>query len=60
MISQYEMLVLAIKGTISQLPEEEQNRVNECAQKIRDLVADNDVYGLLALTLVGAEKQAEM
>jgi hypothetical protein len=50
-----EVLVLAIKGMVSEQPEEIRNRFAECRSRIEDILVEYKEVGLLALALIGAE-----
>jgi hypothetical protein len=55
-----EEQLLIVKGMISEFSKEDQDKVNAIANKIRELAEDNgSPYGLIALALVGLEKQRE-
>lgn len=56
-MSQEELTKLAIAGLIAQQPEEDRKKIEECVAKLRDFLAEYGDYGLLAITLVGAELQ---
>lgn len=51
--------VLRIAGAIAQLPERDQARVKECAERLRKAITESGDAGLLALALVGAEAVQE-
>ena len=54
-----QQTLLLIKGTIASLPADQQQKVAECADQLRKLMADNPPHGLMAVALVGAELAAE-
>lgn len=49
------MHVLLIKGAISELPQDQQDKVNDIAATLRNIMAANGDLGAVALGLVGAE-----
>ncbi len=55
-MSAEKAVILLIKGAISELSPEEQAKVAERADQIRDLVKDD--VGSIAIALVGAEMAA--
>lgn len=57
MITKEQRLVLDIMQEIANLSPEYQAYTHNIAGKIRELVNDHGVYGLMALALIGAEKQ---
>jgi len=59
-ISEEEETVFMIKGIIASLPAEQQRRIGDIAGQIRSLVDNNKDNGLMALSLVGAEKQLSL
>lgn len=54
MNSRTQMLLL--KGAISEASKEEQQRIEEIAAKIRELIGESE-EGMVALTLIGLEFQ---
>jgi len=50
-----QAVVLMIKGTIAELPKEQQDAINSMAQRILNEVREAGPTGGLALALVGAE-----
>lgn len=50
--------LLAMRGLISSLPDEQKAAVNRCAESLRQMVSDAGDIGQLALALVGVEFQA--
>jgi hypothetical protein len=58
-MSQEQMILLMVKGTISVMPTEDQLKIAECANKLKATVAEYGDFGLIALGLVGAEAAAE-
>ena len=54
---------LVITGVITQLPENQQKLIKDCASKIKEIIAETSKIeegcGELALALVGAETSAE-
>ena len=59
MPNQNKMIVLIIKGAISDLPEEDKAATAEAYQKMKDIVEQYGDSGKLALALLGAELGAE-
>lgn len=57
--AQEQLVVMAIKGAISELSHDERVAVAECHEKLKALVAEYDDKGTLAVALLGAEMQAE-
>ena len=53
-----ELTLMMIKGSITELPEEEQKKVKDCAEKIREVVREYDACGQIAVALIGAEMAA--
>lgn len=51
--------LLMIKGLISEFPEEDRKKVEECAAKLRAAIEEYGDQGLVALALVGIENQEE-
>jgi hypothetical protein len=51
--------VAALKQFISELPEEDQKKVERCVTAFRLILEFNPEYGPIALALVGAEMAAE-
>lgn len=51
--------LLMIKGVISELPQEQQDKINAIATTFRNVIAANGDLGAVALALVGAELAAE-
>lgn len=58
-MSQEELTRLGILGLIAELPEMERHKAEECARKIRQLVEEYGDWGILAVTLIGAELQVK-
>lgn len=50
-----EMAYMALKGAVSMLTVEEQNKVEYIARDLRNMIKENEKEGMLALALVGAE-----
>lgn len=50
--------LLAIRGLVASLPDEQQASVHRCAESIREAVAAGGEVGTIALALVGIEFQA--
>jgi len=60
-LTEEQITILAIKGAISELPPEHEERCNELAEHIRRMVKEAGFpVGALAVGLVGAELQAEL
>lgn len=47
---------LVLKGIITELPEDRRQKVESCAEKLRQVVAEYGQHGLIALALVVAEQ----
>lgn len=61
MSEEERITILAIKGAISELAPEHEERCNELAEHIRRMIASaGSPVGELAIALVGAEVQAAM
>jgi len=59
-MTEAQQTLLLIKGTMTELPAEEQAAIASCAGSIRELIkAAGDGIGPLALALVGAEMQVQ-
>lgn len=54
-MSEHKMIVMVLKGVVSELPETQRNQVHSAADKIRAVVADAGDVGGIALALVGSE-----
>jgi len=59
MADQNKMMILLIKGAISELTENQQARTMEAHEKLNAIVEEYGGEGLIALALLGAEKGAE-
>lgn len=59
MDAQTKAATLMIKGIISEMPEEAQQAVQKCADKLRKVIAKHGDPGLIALSLVTAETMME-
>ena len=59
-MNQEEIVLTMIRGVIAGLPEEQQRKISECAEKIRTLVAEYGDDGTVAMGLVGAELQTKV
>lgn len=59
MMANTKMELLILKGSISELEAEDQAKVKQAAQEIRDLVAKHGDQGQLGLMLVTLELAAE-
>ena len=60
MTTEEQLTILAIKGIISELPAAQEDACFELAEHIRTVVkCAGEPVGMLALSLVGAEAQAE-
>jgi hypothetical protein len=60
-LSEEQITILAIKGAISELPPEHEERCNELAAHIRKMIIEaGSPVGELAIALVGAELQAAL
>lgn len=58
-MSQEELTRLGVLGLIAELPEAERKATEECALKLRKLIEEYGDWGILAVTLVGAELQVK-
>lgn len=47
--------ILEIKGLISELPERQRSKVNECAEELRSVIKKYGDEAMIALALVGIE-----
>jgi hypothetical protein len=54
-----DVQLLILKGAISNLPADQQQKVNECAEKLSATVSEYGELGLIALSLVGATEAAK-
>ena len=50
-----KVMELLLSGMISKMPEEEQKKTRECAEKIRAVVKEYGDCGTIALTLLSLE-----
>lgn len=57
MNDQDKLTLLLIKGSIADLPADDQTRVQQAAQQLRDVVKAAGDHGVMAMALVGAERQ---
>lgn len=57
MNDQDKLSLLLIKGSIADLPADDQARVQQAAQQLRDVVKAAGDHGVMAMALVGAELQ---
>ena len=58
-MTQEEMVLMMIRGVVSELPDEQRAKVNECSAKMRALIAEYGDEGKCAVVLVGAEMSTE-
>lgn len=58
-MNEHEITHLLRLGALSKMPETDRVKVQKAAQEIREIVASNGDHGIVALSLVGAEKAAE-
>jgi hypothetical protein len=56
---QTEVSLLILKGAISEMSETDQDRVRECAGKLRETVKEYGDRGLIAMALVDIEVTLE-
>jgi hypothetical protein len=54
-----QMILLLIRDTLASLDKPDEERVEECAAKLRELMAEYGDHGPMALALVGAEQSAQ-
>jgi len=52
-------MLTIIKGVIFDLPAEDQEKVKQCANQLRDAIKAAGQHGAIALALVGIEAQVE-
>lgn len=57
-MTEEQVTLLVIKGTISELPPVAQAQVNECAERLRMLLDEYGPVGQMSFALVGAELAA--
>ena len=58
-MTQEQQLVLIVRGTIAQMPMEQQEKVMACYAEIKSLVAEAGEEGAMAFALFVAEMAAE-
>lgn len=58
MANQEQMALLMLKGAISDMPAEDQQKIAEAAEKIRVVMRESGEHGELALCLAAAEYAA--
>ena len=58
-MTEEEMVLTMMRGAIAGLPEEQQAKVKECAEKLRALVKEYGDEGKCACGMVGAELAAD-
>jgi len=56
---QTEVSFLMFKGAIGEMSEAEQDRVRECADKLRTMIKEYGDHGLIAMALVAIETTLE-
>ena len=54
-----EISLLILKGAISEMPVDQQAKVNECADKLRATIIGYEEMGVIAMALVGIEVTLE-
>ena len=52
-------MMLLLKGALSDMPEEDKQKVQDIAQTLRGIIKANGDHGAFALSLVGAELSVE-
>jgi hypothetical protein len=57
-MSEHKMMVMVLKGVVSELPEAQRNQVNATVEKLRAVVQGAGDVGGIALALVGSEAAA--
>ena len=58
-MSPARLQLLLIKGALADLPPEDQQKIQEMAAKLREVLAGDKAHGYVALGLIGAEAAAE-
>lgn len=58
-MNQAQQLLLMVRGAIASLPEADRQGVELAAAKLREVVAQHNDHGVMAMALVGAEMDAE-
>jgi len=51
--------LLMLKGMLSEFTDEQQKKIEECAAKLRSTIEEYGSEGLMALAMIGLEKQEE-
>lgn len=54
-MSEQKVMHTFLKGMITEMPEEQQKKVAELADKIRAVIAEDETCGTVAITLVSCE-----
>lgn len=54
-----QQALLLIRGVIAGLPEADRQGIELAAAKLREVVAQHNDHGVMAMALVGAEMEAE-
>jgi len=55
-----KITLLIIRGVISQLPQKNQEKIKELHQKLSEIIDSDKENGLMALSLLGTERAAEV
>ena len=58
-MSQEELTLLGVLGLIAELPADERKKTEDCISELRTLLAKYEDWGILAITLIGAELQVK-
>ena len=60
-MTENEAALMMLKGTIVDLPQEDQNAIKDRAEKLRTILnEENKEHGQLAITLIGLEMAIEI
>lgn len=60
-MTENEVALMMLKGTIADLPQEDQDEIKDRAEKLRTILGeDNKEHGQLAMTLIGLEMAVEI
>lgn len=54
-----QAMLLMVRGVVASLPQEDQDKVKAAADQLRDVINQNGDAGVMALSLVAAEKAIE-
>lgn len=56
MAEELKLQRLIIKGVVAELPQSDREKVEACADKLRQVIAENGQFGFVALALVVSEQ----